>query len=124
MFRYVFAGTARCWCRYQYFNSRVGNERTDQKSRIHEELASEISDNLIKNSALPQLPYLPVSKKKTERLHPPTPLLLPRRASVSCEIMNYTIPKDSQIWANDWAIGRDPMNWEGPLVFKPERFLN
>ena len=96
----------------------------ESMKKVREELVREISDNLIKISDLPQLPYLQACVKETLRLHPPAPLLLPRQASVSCEIMKYTIPKDSQIWVNVWAIGRDPMNWEDPLVFKPERFLN
>ncbi|KAJ9706595.1 hypothetical protein PVL29_001858 [Vitis rotundifolia] len=96
----------------------------ESMKKVHEELAREISDNLLKASDLPHLPYLQACVKETLRLHPPVPLLLPRRASVSCEVMNYTIPKDSQIWVNAWAIGRDPMIWEDPLVFKPERFLN
>ena len=96
----------------------------ESMEKVREELAREISDNLIKFSDLPQLPYLQACLKETLRLHPPAPLLLPRRASVTCEVMNYTIPKDSLIWVNVWAIGRDPMNWEDPLVFKPERFLN
>ena len=96
----------------------------ESMEKVCEELAREISDNLIKVSDLPQLPYLQACLKETMRLHPPAPFLLPRRASVSCEVMNYTIPKNSQIWVNIWAIGRDPMNWEDPLVFKPERFLN
>ncbi|RVX09181.1 (S)-N-methylcoclaurine 3'-hydroxylase isozyme 1 [Vitis vinifera] len=96
----------------------------ESMKKVHEELAREISDNLPKASDLPHLPYLQACVKETLRLHPSAPLLLPRRASVSCEVMNYTIPKDSQIWVNAWAIGRDPMNWEDPLVFKPERFLN
>ncbi|XP_059655808.1 probable (S)-N-methylcoclaurine 3'-hydroxylase isozyme 2 isoform X2 [Cornus florida] len=39
-------------------------------------------------------------------------------------MMNYTIPKNSQVLVNVWAIGRDLMIWEDPLNFKPERFLN
>ncbi|XP_048236318.1 iridoid oxidase-like [Ricinus communis] len=33
------------------------------------------------------------------------------------------IPKDTQVFVNAWAIGRDPDAWEDPLSFKPERFL-
>lgn len=38
--------------------------------------------------------------------------------------MGYTIPKDSFISVNIWAIGRDPMVFNDPLSFKPERFLD
>jgi cytochrome P450 len=37
--------------------------------------------------------------------------------------MKYTIPKDSQVLVNVWAISRDPSTWEDPLSFKPDRFL-
>ena len=36
---------------------------------VHEELAREISDNLIKISNLPQLPYLQACHKENLRLH-------------------------------------------------------
>ncbi|KAF2320203.1 hypothetical protein GH714_025870 [Hevea brasiliensis] len=35
----------------------------------------------------------------------------------------YHIAKDTQVFVNAWAIGRDPDSWEDPLTFKPERFL-
>ncbi|GLT59066.1 hypothetical protein SLA2020_319080 [Shorea laevis] len=38
--------------------------------------------------------------------------------------MGYVIPKDTQIWVNAWAIGRDPDAWKDPFSFKPERFLS
>ncbi|MFS7956618.1 putative N-methylcoclaurine 3'-monooxygenase [Helianthus anomalus] len=37
--------------------------------------------------------------------------------------MNYTIPRNTQIFINVWAIGRDPEVWEEPFSFRPERFL-
>ncbi|TXG58358.1 hypothetical protein EZV62_016187 [Acer yangbiense] len=37
--------------------------------------------------------------------------------------MGYLIPKDTQVFVNAWAIGRDPECWEDPMSFKPERFL-
>uniref|UniRef100_F6HUH3 (S)-N-methylcoclaurine 3'-hydroxylase isozyme 2 n=1 Tax=Vitis vinifera TaxID=29760 RepID=F6HUH3_VITVI len=92
--------------------------------KIREELTTEINQNMLKDSDLRKLPYLQACLKETLRLHPPGPFLLPHRAVESCKVMNYTIPKDAQVLVNAWAIGRDPMSWEDPLVFKPERFLN
>ena len=92
---------------------------------VQEELAREIIGcDVVKESDLPKLTYLQACLKEVLRLHPVGPLLLPHRAIESCTVMNYTIPKGSQILVNVWAIGRDPRLWEDPSVFKPERFLN
>ncbi|XVE61559.1 hypothetical protein DITRI_Ditri06bG0050300 [Diplodiscus trichospermus] len=69
------------------------------------------------------LPYLTAVIKETLRLHPPLPFLFPHMAITSCKMLGYTIPKDTQVLVNVWAIGRDPNSWDDPLVFKPERFL-
>ncbi|PWA39552.1 cytochrome P450 [Artemisia annua] len=60
---------------------------------------------------------------ETLRLHPVVPLLIPRRAVETCDVMGYTIPQDSQIWVNIWALSRDPKVWDEPNIFKPERFI-
>lgn len=90
---------------------------------IREELMKEIgSTKCIKESQVSQLPYLHACVKETLRLHPPAPLLHPQAILEECEIMNYTVPKNSQLIINVWAMGRDPNLWEDPLSFKPERF--
>ncbi|XP_048325463.2 (S)-N-methylcoclaurine 3'-hydroxylase isozyme 1-like isoform X2 [Ziziphus jujuba] len=91
--------------------------------RVREELRREIKGDSIAESNISQLPYLQACIKETLRLHPPVPFLLPRRAVESCEVMSYRIPKNSRIFVNVWAIGRDPKIWECPLAFKPERFM-
>ncbi|KAL3523035.1 hypothetical protein ACH5RR_015869 [Cinchona calisaya] len=92
--------------------------------KIRQELEREISGNVIKESDLSQLSYLHACVKETLRLHPPVPLLLPRRVNETCKVMNYTIPEGTQVVVNVWAIARDPKNWEDPLTFNPERFLH
>ncbi|KAK9283973.1 hypothetical protein L1049_012231 [Liquidambar formosana] len=92
--------------------------------KVCEELRREFSQNSITKSSIPQLQYLDACVKETLRLHPPAPLLLPHRALETCEVMNYTIPKNSRVFVNIWAIGRDPTIWEDPLLFTPERFLS
>ncbi|KAF5796895.1 putative flavonoid 3'-monooxygenase [Helianthus annuus] len=80
-------------------------------------------DRLVNESDLGQLTFLQAIVKETFRLHPSTPLSLPRIASESCEIDGYYIPKGSTLLVNVWAIARDPNMWMDPLEFQPTRFM-
>lgn len=79
--------------------------------------------NRVEDSDLVNLPYLQAVVKETLRLHPPVPLLLPRRAGATLEVGGYTVQEGSQILVNVWAIGRDPVTWKDPNTFNPERFI-
>ena len=92
--------------------------------KLRDELTKIIGESPVRESHLPHLPYLQACVKETLRLHPPAPLLLPHRAMETCQVMGYTIPKDSQVFVNIWAMGRDPKVWDEPLSFTPERFLD
>lgn len=80
-------------------------------------------DNIVEESHLPNLHYLSAIIKETFRLHPPLPFLLPRIPTSKQTISDYTIPKDSTVLVNIWAIQRDPEIWENPEEFRPERFI-
>ncbi|XP_060189128.1 premnaspirodiene oxygenase-like [Lycium barbarum] len=73
---------------------------------------------------LEKLNYLKLVIKETLRLHPPTPLLVPRECREETQIDGFTIPLKSKVMVNVWAIGRDPESWEDPECFIPERFEN
>lgn len=93
-------------------------------SKVKAELKYKSNSNLTpKSDEFAKFPYLNACIKETLRLHPPAPFLIPRRAFETCEVMNYTIPQNTQIFINVWEICRDPKVWEDPLSFKPERFL-
>ncbi|KAL7164743.1 hypothetical protein ACSBR2_040614 [Camellia fascicularis] len=80
--------------------------------------------NPLKESDVHSLPYLQAIAKETMRLHPAAPLLLPYKARNDVELLGFTIPKDTQVLVNAWAIGRDPEYWDNPTSFMPERFLD
>ncbi|PUZ74414.1 hypothetical protein GQ55_1G063500 [Panicum hallii var. hallii] len=71
---------------------------------------------------LANLHYLPLVIKETLRLHPPAPLLLPRRCGSPCQVLGFDVPEGTMVIVNAWAIGRDPAHWDEPEEFVPERF--
>ncbi|GFZ01920.1 cytochrome P450, family 706, subfamily A, polypeptide 5 [Actinidia rufa] len=92
--------------------------------KVQEELSDVIgTNNTVEEPHLPKLHYLDAVVKETFRLHPPLPFLLPKRPDKSCIVGGYTIPKDTRVLLNVWAMQRDPEVWDSPLEFKPERFL-
>ena len=80
-------------------------------------------DGIVQESDISKLPYLQAIVKEAFRLHPPGPLLAPHKAESDVEIRVFTVPKNSQVLVNVWAIGRDPSTWSNPNAFVPERFL-
>ncbi|KAK0587623.1 hypothetical protein LWI29_025999 [Acer saccharum] len=102
----------------------IRNPETLSKARL--ELEQIIGKgNQIEESDVSRLPYLQAIVKETFRLHPPVPLLLPRKASSDVEICSYKVPEGAQVLVNVWAIGRDgsTCTWDDPNSFVPERFL-
>lgn len=96
----------------------------DKMKKLKEELDEVVGENnKVEESDIDKLPYLQAVVKETLRLHPAIPLLLPRNAMQDTNFMGYHIPKNTQVFVNAWAIGRDPDSWKDPLTFKPERFL-
>lgn len=94
-------------------------------NRAHDEMDRVIGRNRrLQESDLPKLPYLQAICKETFRMHPSTPLNLPRVAAQACRVNGYYIPKNTRLSVNIWAIGRDPDVWERPLEFIPDRFLS
>ena len=81
------------------------------------------NEGIVQESDISKLHYLQAIVKETFRLHPPGPLLLPHKAETDVEICGFTVPKNSQVLVNVWAIGRDPSTWLNPNAFVPERFL-
>ena len=99
--------------------------KPDAMKKAQEEIEKVVGkDNIVEESHTPKLPYLYAIMKEVLRLHPALPLLVPHCPSETTTIGGYTVPKGSRIFVNVWAIHRDPLIWENPLEFRPERFLD
>ncbi|XP_015069275.1 cytochrome P450 71A4-like [Solanum pennellii] len=73
---------------------------------------------------LGNMQYLKAVIKESLRLNPPFPIPVPRESMEDVKLLNYDIPAKTQVLINVWAIGRDPLLWDEPEEYQPERFLN
>ncbi|KAH6786302.1 hypothetical protein C2S52_005854 [Perilla frutescens var. hirtella] len=100
-------------------NPSVLAKAQDEVRRVFDEENGYVDESLVH-----KLEYLKAVVKETLRLHPPLPLLLPRKCGQTCQINGYNIPTETKIIINAWTINRDPEYWENPDCFQPERFLD
>ncbi|KAG6523461.1 cytochrome P450 71A1-like isoform X2 [Zingiber officinale] len=102
----------------------VSNPRVMKKLQ-HEVRQVVGSKSNISEDDLTQMDYLRAVVKEAMRLHPPGPLLVPRQSLRDTTVGGYHIPKDTWVFINVWAIGRDSISWgETVEEFQPERFLD
>ncbi|MCD7463450.1 hypothetical protein HAX54_050603 [Datura stramonium] len=80
------------------------------------------SGRLVNEADLPKLKYLLNIIGETFRLCPAAPMLVPHESSDDTKIGGFDIPRDTILLANAWAIHRNPLVWDDPESFKPERF--
>ncbi|EPS71897.1 geraniol 10-hydroxylase, partial [Genlisea aurea] len=116
------AGTHAISCTVEWAMAElIRNPETMEKAR--RELESVVGrGNAVRESDIQNLHYLECVVKETIRLHP-VGALIPRQVTQVQTVAGYTIPENSKVLINAWAIGRDPENWPDPLEFKPERFV-
>ncbi|KAK9289984.1 hypothetical protein L1049_008146 [Liquidambar formosana] len=92
-------------------------------NKLREEINSVVGTNrLVKESDIPNLPFLRAVVRETLRLHPSAPLII-RECAEDCKINGYDVKAKTRVLVNVFAIMRDPNEWKDPNEFMPERFL-
>lgn len=95
----------------------------DSQLKARDEIDKQVGQNrLVDYTDVQNLVYLNNCIKETLRLFPTVPLLLPHESSSECTVEGFSIPSNTMLFANAYAIHRDPENWAEPTAFKPERF--
>lgn len=96
----------------------------DILKRAQRELDTVIGvDRLVEESDIPNLPYLQAVVKEAFRMHPAAPVSLPHRASQASNVMGFSLPADTRLILNIFAIHRDPSVYHNPDAFNPQRFV-
>ncbi|CAN1773059.1 3,9-dihydroxypterocarpan 6A-monooxygenase [Linum perenne] len=80
------------------------------------------STRLVKESDVPNLPYLRAVVKESLRLHTAAPMI-PRECTQDCQVNGFQVKVNTRVLVNAYAIMRDPDTWRDPDKFEPERFL-
>jgi cytochrome P450 len=78
---------------------------------------------LVEELDISRLPLIQNIIKETLRLHPPAQLLIPHGNLEPCEVAGFHIPARSSVLINLYALSRDPLFWDSPLEFFPDRFI-
>lgn len=93
------------------------------QTKIRDEISKVLKGESVTESNLNQLPYLEATIKETLRLHTPIPLLVPHMNLEEAKLGGYKIPRESKVVVNAWWLANNPVWWENPEEFRPERFL-
>jgi len=96
---------------------------------VQKKLQQEI-DKVVGNSRLPSVADRPMMHYAQAVMHETLryasfiPFSLFHNTIHDTEFGGYSIPKDTMIIPNLWAVHHDPAIWGDPETFRPERFLN
>ncbi|XP_023535447.1 cytochrome P450 CYP82D47-like [Cucurbita pepo subsp. pepo] len=100
----------------------LNNEQVLEKAQLELDEKVGISRH-VKESDVKNLTYLQAIVKETLRLYPAAPLLIPHESVEDCIVSGYHIPARTRLLVNIQKLQKDPLVWEDPCEFRPERFL-
>ncbi|CAN0927695.1 3,9-dihydroxypterocarpan 6A-monooxygenase [Linum grandiflorum] len=118
-----FAGTDTSSSAMQWAMGELINHPKSFK-KLRAEIDSVVGPTrLVKDSDVPNLPYLRAVIRETLRLHPSAPLII-RECAEDCLVNGFSVKSKTRVLVNVYAIMRDPKSWTNPDEFDPERFMD
>lgn len=90
--------------------------------KLHAEIDATLGDRAPTFKDIASLPYAKSVIEETLRLYPPVPILA-REATQGTSISNKQVRKGSLVLVVPWLMHRNPVLWDLPDTFWPERFL-
>ncbi|KAF8664567.1 hypothetical protein HU200_054749 [Digitaria exilis] len=97
------------------------------QERLHAEIVAtcggEDDAGEVPEEAVHRMPYLKAVILEGLRKHPPGHFVLPHKAAEDMDVGGYLIPKGATVNFMVAEMGRDATEWERPMEFVPERFL-
>ncbi|XP_062189985.1 cytochrome P450 89A2-like [Phragmites australis] len=93
------------------------------QEKLHDEIKATCGDDEVSEEAVHGMPYLKAVILEGLRKHPPGHFVLPHKAADDMEVGGYLIPKGATVNFMVAEMGRDEREWEKPMEFSPERFL-
>ncbi|MTI46108.1 cytochrome P450 [Roseibium hamelinense] len=92
-------------------------------AKLHAELDGVLAGRVPSFQDVRNLPYTKAVIEETLRLYPPVPILA-REAIEPTRIFHKEVPKGSLVMVVPWLMHRNPVLWDNPDSFSPERFVN
>ncbi len=93
----------------------------EAERKFHAELDEVLAGRPPQASDVPRLKYTEMIAKEAMRLYPPA-YAVGREAIEECEIGGYRVPRNTQIFAFQWATQRDSRYYDNPEAFNPDRW--
>ncbi|CAL5085987.1 unnamed protein product [Urochloa decumbens] len=101
----------------------VKNPAVQEKLHAEIEATCGADAEEVSEEAVHRMPYLKAVILEGLRKHPPGHFVLPHKAAEDMEVGGYLIPKGATVNFMVAEMGRDGTEWERPMEFAPERFM-
>ncbi|RCV13660.1 hypothetical protein SETIT_2G363500v2 [Setaria italica] len=122
---FLTAGTDTTSTGLQWIMAELVKNPAVQES-LHAEIMGACGDGAaeeVSEEAVQHMPYLKAVILEGLRKHPPGHFVLPHKAAEDMDVGGYLIPKGATVNFMVAEMGRDGSEWERPMEFAPERFM-